>query len=154
MRHFFISLLLIFSSVYSWAQTIVTWNNPVMMENRKLKFTKVEFADTATVVSMHINLPSKVKFGFPSSTKLIADGKEYAVKACSYVPIDSGVPMPESGELDLLSALLLCLLQQRVFLSPFKGMCFLLMFTTELFRVKVSRIAIGVMTRLAIGYLA
>lgn len=100
MRHFFIFLLLIFSSVYSWAQAIVTWNNPVMMENRRLKFTKVEFADTATVVSMHINLPSKVKFGFPSSTKLIADGKEYAVKACSYAPIDSGVPMPESGELD------------------------------------------------------
>ena len=100
MRHFFISLLLIFSSVYSWAQTIVTWNNPVVMENPMLKFTKVEFADTATVVSMHITLRSKVKFGFPSSTKLIADGKEYAVKACSYAPIDSGVPMPESGELD------------------------------------------------------
>ena len=65
-----------------------------------LKFTKVEFADTATVVSMHMNFPSKVKFGFPSSTKLIADGKEYVVKACSYAPIDSGVPMPESGELD------------------------------------------------------
>ncbi|MBP5424115.1 MAG: hypothetical protein J6Y78_16905, partial [Paludibacteraceae bacterium] len=100
MRHFFISLLLIFSSVYSWAQTIVTWNNPVVMENPMLKFTKVEFADTATVVSMHITLVSGVKFGFPSSTKLIADGKEYVVKACSYAPIDSGVPMPESCELD------------------------------------------------------
>lgn len=100
MRRLIISLLLIISSVYSWAQAIVTWNNPVMMENRMLKFTKVEFADTATVVSMHITLPSKEKFGFPSSTKLIADGKDYAVKACSYAPIDCGVPMPESGELD------------------------------------------------------
>ena len=102
MRRLIISLLLIISSVNTWAQAIVAWNNPVMMENRMLKFTKVEFADTATVVSMHITFPFLVgnRVGFSRNTKLIAEGKDYAVKACSYAPIDSGVPMPESGELD------------------------------------------------------
>ena len=71
-----------------------------MLNNPIIKFTKVEFTDTATIVSMHITVRSKESFGFPSSTKLIADGKDYAVKACSFAPIDSGVPMPESGELD------------------------------------------------------
>ncbi len=95
-----ISLTLLLSFINSWAQNAVTWNNPVMLNNPILKFTKVEFTDTATIVSMHVTTRSVGGFGIPSSAKLIADGKDYAVKACSVAPIDSGVPMPESGELD------------------------------------------------------
>lgn len=95
-----ISLTLLLSFINSWAQNAVTWNNPVMLNNPILKFTKVEFTDTATIVSMHVTTRSVGGFGIPSSAKLIADGKDYAVKACSVAPIDSGVPLPESAELD------------------------------------------------------
>ena len=100
MKRAIISLTLLISFISLWAQNTVTWNDPITLSNPILKFTKVEFTDTATIVSMHITFQSKEKFGFPSSTKLIADGKDYAIKACSYAPIDSGVPMPESGQLD------------------------------------------------------
>lgn len=101
MKRAIISLTLLICFISSWAQTSVTWNDPVMLSHPVMKFTKVEFTDSATIVSLHVSLHiNQTNFGFPRSTKLVADGKDYAVKAFSYAPLDSGVPMPESGELD------------------------------------------------------
>ena len=100
MKYSIISLTILLSFISSWAQSAITWNYPVAVSDPYLKITKVEFADTATIVYARVIFYGFNDFCFPSSTKLIADGKDYAVKACSYAPIDSIVPVTKPGELD------------------------------------------------------
>ena len=54
-------------SIVSWAQTIFTWNNPVPPYNYVMKFKKVEFTDTATIVSIHVMYSPSNQFGIPSN---------------------------------------------------------------------------------------
>ncbi len=64
---------------------------------RFVTFTKVEFDKDKTIVSMNFNFPPGVNFGFTNDTKLISDGKEYAIQSMTGLELNKMFKVPEGG---------------------------------------------------------
>lgn len=87
-----------------WAQKTVVWEKPLSTFSRiseRFNISKVEFCDTATVLTLHFQFSSGFQIGFTSETMLQADGKDYKVKGIKDYALNSGITIPQSGELDL-----------------------------------------------------
>ena len=104
-KRFFITLCVIaVCFATSWAQKNVVWEKPISAFNhitQRLTISKVEFCDTATVLTFHLNFPAGQQIGFTSETMLQADGKDYKIKGIKDYTLDAGITSPQSGELDL-----------------------------------------------------
>ncbi len=83
-KKFFITLAVsLLSFTTSWAQKNEVWEKTLSTFSRitqLLCISKVEFCDTATVLTFHLNFPAGQQIGFSSETMLQADGKDYKVK--------------------------------------------------------------------------
>lgn len=98
------TLLLWVSMLTSWAQNSVIWKNPLTAFSRitqRLNVSKMEFTDTATVLTFHFTFPAGQQIGFSSETMLQADGKDYKIRGIKDYALNAGITMPQSGELDL-----------------------------------------------------
>lgn len=97
----FVALL----SLTTWAaQKNVVWEKPLTAFNRittRLSISRVEFCDTATVLTFHFEFPAGQEIGFTSETMLQADGKDYKVKGIKDYALNAGITIPQSGEMDL-----------------------------------------------------
>lgn len=99
-----LSLLLLLGTMNGWAQKTVVWEKPLSTFSRiseRLSISKVEFCDTATVLTLHFQFSSGMQVGFTSETMLQADGKDYKVKGIKDYALNAGITIPQSGELDL-----------------------------------------------------
>lgn len=99
-----LSLLLLLGTMNGWAQKTVVWEKPLSTFSRiseRFNISKVEFCDTATVLTLHFQFSSGMQVGFTSETMLQADGKDYKVKGIKDYALNSGITIPQSGELDL-----------------------------------------------------
>ena len=97
-------LLLLLSTMNGWAQKTVVWEKPLSTFSRiseRFNISKVEFCDTATVLTFHFQFSSGMQVGFTSETMLQADGKDYKVKGIKDYALNAGITIPQSGELDL-----------------------------------------------------
>lgn len=95
---------MLLGTVNGWAQKAVVWEKPLSAFNRitqRLTVGKVEFCDTATVMTFHLNFPGGQQIGFSSETMLQADGKDYKVKGIKDYALNAGITIPQSGEMDL-----------------------------------------------------
>ena len=104
MKQLSLSLLFLFVAVNSWAHKTVVWEKPLSAFSRitqRLSISKVEFCDTATVMTFHLNFPPGQEIGFTSETMLQADGKDYKIKGIKDFALNAGITIPQSGELDL-----------------------------------------------------
>lgn len=102
----FLILSSLFLSVFltSMAQESTVWEHPLSGYSRiskRLSISKVEFCDTATVLTFHLNFPAGQQIGFTSETMLQADGKDYKVKGIKDYALNAGINIPQSGELDI-----------------------------------------------------
>ena len=87
-----------------WSQKNIVWEKPLSAYSRmtgRLDVTRVEFCDTATIMTFHVNLPHTPQIGFTSETMLQADGKDYKIKAIKGYGVNAGIDLPPSGETDL-----------------------------------------------------
>ncbi len=103
-RFLILSSLLLSVFLTSWAQNSVVWENPLTAFShiaQHLSVSKVEFTDTATVLTFHLNFPAGHQIGFTSEAMLQADGKDYKVKGIKNYALNAGITIPQSGELDL-----------------------------------------------------
>ena len=99
-----LSLLLLLGTMNGWAQKTVVWEKPLSTFSRiseRFNISKVEFCDTATVLTLHFQFSSGMQVGFTSETMLQADGKDYKVKGIKDYALNAGITIPQSGELDL-----------------------------------------------------
>lgn len=99
-----LSLLLLLGTMNGWAQKTVVWEKPLSTFSRiseRFNISKVEFCDTATVLTFHFQFSSGMQVGFTSKTMLQADGKDYEVKGIKDYALNAGITIPQSGELDL-----------------------------------------------------
>ena len=99
-----LSLLLLLDTMNGWAQKTVVWEKPLSTFSRiseRFSISKVEFCGTATVLTLHFQFSSGMQVGFTSETILQADGKDYKVKGIKDYALNSGITIPQSGELDL-----------------------------------------------------
>ena len=97
----FVALL----SLTTWAaQKNIVWEKPLTAFNRittRLSISRVEFCDTATVLTFHFEFPAGQEIGFTSETMLQADGKDYKVKGIKDYALNAGITIPQSGKMDL-----------------------------------------------------
>lgn len=103
-RQLSLSFLVLLGTVNVWAQNVVVWEKPLSAFSRitqRLSISKVEFCDTATVLTFHMNFPGGQQIGFTSETMLQADGKDYKVKGIKDYALDAGITISQSGELDV-----------------------------------------------------
>ncbi len=104
-KKFFITLfVLLFCFTASWAQKRVVWKKPLSAFNRitqRLSISKVEFCDTATVLTLHMEFPAGQQIGFSSETILQADGEDYKIKGIKDYALNAGITIPQSGEQDI-----------------------------------------------------
>lgn len=99
-----LSLLLLLGTMNGWAQKTVVWEKPLSTFNRisqRFSISKVEFCDTATVLTLHFQFSSGLQVGFTNETMLQADGKDYKAKGIRDYALNAGITIPQSGELDL-----------------------------------------------------
>ena len=82
-RQFVMTLLVMLGFVGIMAQKTIVWEKPLTAYNRitqRLTISKVEFCDSATVLTFHLTFAGGQQVGFSSETMLQADGKDYKVK--------------------------------------------------------------------------
>ena len=105
MKRILLSLILLTTCVETfYAQKNVVWEKPLTAFNRmaqRLSISKVEFCDTATVLTFHFSFPAGQQIGFSSETMLQADGKDYKVKGIRDYALNAGITVPQLGELDI-----------------------------------------------------
>ena len=74
MKRILLSLILLTTCVETfYAQKNVAWEKPLTAFNRmaqRLSISKVEFCDTATVLTFHFSFPAGQQIGFSSETML------------------------------------------------------------------------------------
>lgn len=103
-RFLILSSLLMSVFLTSLAQKSTVWERPLSEYSRissRVTISKLEFTDTATVLTFHFNFPAGQQIGFSSETMLQADGKDYKVKGIKDYALNAGITIPQSGELDL-----------------------------------------------------
>ena len=103
-RRFVMTLLVMLGFVGVIAQKTIVWEKPLTAYNRitqRLTISKVEFCDTATVLTFHLTFAGGQQVGFSSETMLQADGKDYKVKGIKDYALNAGITVPPSGEMDL-----------------------------------------------------
>lgn len=104
MKRIIIVLVAMLSMMSVCAKKTVVWEKPLSEYNRitqSLSISKVEFCDTATVLTFHLNFPGGQQIGFSNETMLQADGKDYKIKGIRDYAINAGITVPQSGEMDL-----------------------------------------------------
>ncbi len=90
--------------VNGWAQKVVVWEKPLSAFSRitqRLSISRVEFCDTATVMTFHLDFPAGQQIGFTGETMLQAGGKEYKIKGIRDYALNADITIPQSGELDI-----------------------------------------------------
>ena len=104
-KRVFMAMLAVMLSLTTWAaQKNVVWEKPLTAFNRittRLSISRVEFCDTATVLTFHFEFPAGQEIGFTSETMLQADGKDYKVKGIKDYALNAGITIPQSGKMDL-----------------------------------------------------
>ena len=86
------------------AQKCVVWERPLSMYSQlsgRLDASRVVFADTATILTFHVNMPNTPRIGFTSGTMLQADGKDYKIKCIRGHALDAGINVPPTGVMDI-----------------------------------------------------
>ncbi len=86
----------------SWARKSVVWDKPLTTFNmitQLLSISKVEYCDTATVLTLHMENLAGREISFSSEAMLQADGKDYKIKGIKDYPLNEGFTVPQSGEL-------------------------------------------------------
>ena len=87
-----------------WAQKAVVWEQPMAAYSQvsgRLDVSRVVFADTATIVTFHVNMPYTARIDFPSGSTLRAEGKDYKVKGIRDYALDADITMPPTGVMDI-----------------------------------------------------
>lgn len=104
MHRTILTVLLAVVASFAMAKKVRTMDRPVWLSSdagKSLTVTKVEFSDTATVLSFHTRGSHKAWIMIVSSSYLIGDdGKTYAARAGQGITLGEHFYRPESGEAD------------------------------------------------------
>ena len=109
-RTLIISLLLFIAVVGQAKVKTVVWENPAVDENTKiegffdalLEITRVEFAEDETRVFMYIASRPENWVRLATTTHLVADGKEFALKHLDDMELDKETYLTEHGYVDVV----------------------------------------------------
>lgn len=86
------------------AQETLVWEKPVTAYSKLAGWfdvAKVELGKDQTVVTFHIDMPAGRQIGFTGETMLLADGKEYKIKAIREFNLNEGFTVPKPGKMDI-----------------------------------------------------
>lgn len=102
-NYFNLSFLFVAMCFVACVPSSKTWDDVSFLYRNTeiLTITKVEFADTATILSVNAKYPSGKWIRIEKGTRLVADkNKSYRLVSSDEIAIGKRISMPESGEID------------------------------------------------------